>query len=660
MMRLYDPIDSWGGDWGVSAKEFARALDRLPDDTTEIRLHINSPGGEVWEALAILNRCATTRRRGGRGRRHRRLGRLVHRRGADEVVMGRNTQLMIHDAWGLCVGNAADMRATADLLDQISDNIASSTPTRRAGRPTTGAATMLAETWYAAEEAVDAGLADKVEGEADAGREEPLRPVAVRARRPRVRAGAADARRGGRARPADDRDRRTSCPPSRGHEQAPLRRAASPDANPTNLPVSTACRASPHAHEREPPWPTPELHDQRASAWDKMPGQRRAPPRRRWTADLEATYDAAEADYDRLDAQITRLEKHEARAAQNAQVDRRGVVAPDGDAGPRGADHLRRGVRRLPQAAWPRSTTDERTALAARRWRHQERAARSAPTPPAATSSPRATARDHRADEGLRRRQEVATVITTDRVNPAVADHRRHRQRRASARGEHADDRDRTRHRHRHPRRVHVHLGADRVSLQLAQRLGFDVEAFVAGKLRRAHRPHPNQHFTTGTGSSQPQGIVTGATSGVTAAGVAAITADELIDLQHSVDPAYRNERSQFMLSDTALKVAPQAQGHRIRRVPVPAQHHGRRCRPARRRRYVINQDMAVPATGVKSVLFGDFEAGYVIRIVQDFQIIIFTERYPDYLQVGHSSFMRADGTCRTPRPTRPSPRRDA
>jgi hypothetical protein len=48
-MRLYDPIDSWGGEWGVSAKEFAKALDTLPDDTSEIRLHINSPGGEVYE-----------------------------------------------------------------------------------------------------------------------------------------------------------------------------------------------------------------------------------------------------------------------------------------------------------------------------------------------------------------------------------------------------------------------------------------------------------------------------------------------------------------------------------------------------------------------------------------------------------------------------------
>jgi hypothetical protein len=65
-MRIYDPIDSWGGEWGVSAKEFAKALDTLPDDTAEIRLHINSPGGEVYEGWRSSTACATTRPRWSR------------------------------------------------------------------------------------------------------------------------------------------------------------------------------------------------------------------------------------------------------------------------------------------------------------------------------------------------------------------------------------------------------------------------------------------------------------------------------------------------------------------------------------------------------------------------------------------------------------------
>src|SRR5690606_31529644 len=54
-LRLYGPIDSWGGYWGTSAKEVAQALDALGDDVTEIQLRVNSPGGSVFEGLAILN-----------------------------------------------------------------------------------------------------------------------------------------------------------------------------------------------------------------------------------------------------------------------------------------------------------------------------------------------------------------------------------------------------------------------------------------------------------------------------------------------------------------------------------------------------------------------------------------------------------------------------
>jgi hypothetical protein len=87
---------------------------RAPDDTSEIRLHINSPGGEVYEGLAILNQL-----RNHPARRVAVIDGLAASAasfiatGADEVVMGQNTQLMIHDAWGLCVGAAIDMRDMA-------------------------------------------------------------------------------------------------------------------------------------------------------------------------------------------------------------------------------------------------------------------------------------------------------------------------------------------------------------------------------------------------------------------------------------------------------------------------------------------------------------------------------------------------------------------
>jgi ATP-dependent Clp endopeptidase proteolytic subunit ClpP len=163
-MRLYDAVDSWGEWWGISAKEIATALDELPDTVQEIRLHINSPGGEVFEGIAIMNAL----------RAHpARVVAIVDgiaasiasviAVGADELVMARNSELMIHDAWGLCVGNAADMTAMAELLDHLSDNIASVYADKTGGDPADWRAAMAKESWYSAQEAVDAGLADSVE-----------------------------------------------------------------------------------------------------------------------------------------------------------------------------------------------------------------------------------------------------------------------------------------------------------------------------------------------------------------------------------------------------------------------------------------------------------------------------------------------------------------
>lgn len=166
--KLYidDVIDSWGGFWGISAREFNEALDEL-GDVDSIDLHINSPGGEVWEGIAILNSL----------RRHPATvtayvdGLAASAAsfiavGVDKTVMGRNTEMMIHDAWGIAIGPAADLRAMAERLDKTSDNIASMYADKAGGDTAKWRGFMLEETWYTAEEAVDAGLADEVEGSA--------------------------------------------------------------------------------------------------------------------------------------------------------------------------------------------------------------------------------------------------------------------------------------------------------------------------------------------------------------------------------------------------------------------------------------------------------------------------------------------------------------
>lgn len=157
---LYDMIDSW---WGVDAARFVRDLEAL--DVETINLWVNSPGGSVYDGVAIMNAL----------RRHP--ANVVATvdglaasaasfiiQAADEVIMGRGTELMIHEASAICWGNAADMIDMAGHLDRISGTIAGIYAERAGGTADEWREAMVAETWYTAEEAVKAGLADRVDG----------------------------------------------------------------------------------------------------------------------------------------------------------------------------------------------------------------------------------------------------------------------------------------------------------------------------------------------------------------------------------------------------------------------------------------------------------------------------------------------------------------
>jgi ATP-dependent protease ClpP protease subunit len=161
VVRIYEPIDSWGGEWGMSSAELAPVLDSI--STPRIELHLNSPGGEAYEAIAVLNMLRT---------HPARITAVVDglaasaasfvAAGADELIMSPNTELMIHDAWGIGIGDAALMREIAGRLDALSDNIASIYAGKAGGDVEQWRAAMITETWYSAEEAVTAGLADSV------------------------------------------------------------------------------------------------------------------------------------------------------------------------------------------------------------------------------------------------------------------------------------------------------------------------------------------------------------------------------------------------------------------------------------------------------------------------------------------------------------------
>ncbi len=154
---LYDEI-SW---FGVTAADFVSELASLGGQDFE--LHVNSPGGDVFEGLAMLN---SLRAYPGNvtavvdGIAASAASFLIM--GANEIVMQKNTELMIHDAWGLCIGNSADMRDTADRLDKVSDNIADIYSGRTGDPVTEWRDRMRAEVWYSANEAVEVGLATRV------------------------------------------------------------------------------------------------------------------------------------------------------------------------------------------------------------------------------------------------------------------------------------------------------------------------------------------------------------------------------------------------------------------------------------------------------------------------------------------------------------------
>jgi len=190
------------------------------------------------------------------------------------------------------------------------------------------------------------------------------------------------------------------------------------------------------------------------------------------------------------------------------------------------------------------------------------------------------------------------------------------------------------------------------VSVELMQDSSIDFASMVGRLLGERIGRITNTHFTTGDGSDKPNGIVTAATLGVTGSLGASITYNELVDLEHSVDPAYR-QGARFMFHDDTLKV--------LKKVRVPQYSGDTTGMPLWQSGlavgapdtilgygYTINQDMAQmgpgsPSGGDKSVIFGQLSK-YIIRDVRDITLVRLDERYADYGQVGFLAFSRHDG----------------
>jgi HK97 family phage major capsid protein len=174
-----------------------------------------------------------------------------------------------------------------------------------------------------------------------------------------------------------------------------------------------------------------------------------------------------------------------------------------------------------------------------------------------------------------------------------------------------------------------------RVSLEWLQDSGRDVEAVLARLLGARIARAQNPHFTTGTGSGQPQGVVTASAQGKVGASATAVTFDELQDLIASVDPEYR-AAARFMFRDETLTTisklkeattnAPLLNLDRQRLLGYP---------------YQVNQSMAVMASNAKSILFGDFSQ----FLVRDAELILLRlgERFAPQAQAAFVVFQRSD-----------------
>jgi HK97 family phage major capsid protein len=185
--------------------------------------------------------------------------------------------------------------------------------------------------------------------------------------------------------------------------------------------------------------------------------------------------------------------------------------------------------------------------------------------------------------------------------------------------------------------------GIVRVPMELLQDSAFDILSLMNDLFGERLGRLANQVLTTGTGSSQPNGIVTASSLGKTAASATAITADEMIDLFHSVDPAYRaSPKCRWMFNDAtlaAVRKLKDGQGNYLWqmgdvRMGEPEQFLGKP--------FSVNQAMANIASTAKPVIFGDMSR-FIVRKVLGFQVLTLRERYAENFQVGMVGFKRFD-----------------
>ena len=158
---IYDEIGP--SEWGlIDDKSIISELSKI-EDADDLTVRINSPGGSVFAGMSIYN--ALNRREGHTIVEVDALAASAASfiaMAADEIRIAENAMMMIHNAWTLAMGDAAELREVADVMEQLDGNISATYSTRSRQDQSVITQLMADETWFTAEKAVAAGLADSV------------------------------------------------------------------------------------------------------------------------------------------------------------------------------------------------------------------------------------------------------------------------------------------------------------------------------------------------------------------------------------------------------------------------------------------------------------------------------------------------------------------
>lgn len=180
-----------------------------------------------------------------------------------------------------------------------------------------------------------------------------------------------------------------------------------------------------------------------------------------------------------------------------------------------------------------------------------------------------------------------------------------------------------------------------RVSVELLTDSAFNIASETGSMLGERLARITNRRYTAGDGSNQPEGVTVGGTLGVTAAAAMVFTVDELYDLKHSVDPAYRLSPT-WMINDTtllAIKKKKDGEGRYLWQSSlaggIPDTIDGDPIQ--------VNQHMPSPTSALRPIVYGDFSK-YVIRDVLGIRTRRLVERYAEFDQEGFVAFLRTDG----------------